>query len=261
MVMYHQGLFCRGSPGRCSERCRSPGSACVVRGRRLRPADGCRRALAHRSAPAGVMRNRVARRAAAVLALAGTAVLAGLRSRSSGASRSPRSPPRGLRLRCGRSLRVGRRHQARAAFRRGIQPTVRRSGGSSCRDSACARSSSKGRRTATSPAGPGTTGSPPCPAPAARSRSRAIARRYLQPFRHLDRLRPGDSIVLELPYGTFQLRGLRPPDRGRPRLVDPPPSQLREARAHGLPPALLGGAADRRVRSARIEPKRAERRG
>lgn len=27
---------------------------------------------------------------------------------------------------------------------------------------------------------------------------------YLQPFRHLDRLRPGDSISLELPYGSFR---------------------------------------------------------
>lgn len=27
---------------------------------------------------------------------------------------------------------------------------------------------------------------------------------YLQPFRHIDRLQPGDSIVLELPYGTFR---------------------------------------------------------
>jgi sortase A len=27
---------------------------------------------------------------------------------------------------------------------------------------------------------------------------------YLQPFRHLDRLAPGDSIYLELPYGTFR---------------------------------------------------------
>jgi sortase A len=27
---------------------------------------------------------------------------------------------------------------------------------------------------------------------------------YLQPFRHIDRLQPGDSIILELPYGTFR---------------------------------------------------------
>lgn len=27
---------------------------------------------------------------------------------------------------------------------------------------------------------------------------------YLQPFRHLDRLRPGDTISLELPYGSFR---------------------------------------------------------
>ena len=27
---------------------------------------------------------------------------------------------------------------------------------------------------------------------------------YRQPFRHIDRLQPGDSIVLELPYGTFR---------------------------------------------------------
>jgi sortase A len=27
---------------------------------------------------------------------------------------------------------------------------------------------------------------------------------YLQPFRHIDRLQPGDSIYLELPYGTFR---------------------------------------------------------
>jgi sortase A len=27
---------------------------------------------------------------------------------------------------------------------------------------------------------------------------------YLHPFRHIDRLRRGDAIVLELPYGTFR---------------------------------------------------------
>jgi sortase A len=29
---------------------------------------------------------------------------------------------------------------------------------------------------------------------------------YLQPFRHLDRLRAGDQVYLEMPYGTFRYR-------------------------------------------------------
>jgi sortase A len=145
----------------------------------------------------------VARRAAAVLALAGTAVLAW--AALTLVWGEPFTAVTAARAQAALRQELARRETApsASAFRRGIHDgqaigriVVPRLGlrtvfveGTSHRD--LARGPGHYRITALPGAG-GTV---------------AIAGHrttYLQPFRHLDRLRPGDRIVLELPYGTFR---------------------------------------------------------
>ncbi len=73
---------------------------------------------------------------------------------------------------------------------------------------------------------------------------------YGHPFRHIDDLRPRDRVVRAHAVRDVSLRRVRDAHRRRPELVDPPAALVREARAHGVPPALLGRAALRRLRAA-----------
>lgn len=149
------------------------------------------------------MRNRPARHAAAVLAVAGVAVLAWVVLTL--AWGEPFTAVTAARAQAGLREELARREAAPSvsAFRRGLHDgqavgriVVPRLGlrtvfveGTSRRD--LARGPGHYRITALPGAG-GTV---------------AIAGHrttYLQPFRHLDRLRPGDRILLELPYGFFR---------------------------------------------------------
>ena len=73
---------------------------------------------------------------------------------------------------------------------------------------------------------------------------------YLAPFRHIDALKPGDRISLQMPYGRFvytvQYHRIVSPYR----VVDHPQRRLRPARAVGVQSALQRRPADRRVRPA-----------
>ena len=61
---------------------------------------------------------------------------------------------------------------------------------------------------------------------------------FAAPFRHIDSIRDGDSIVVQMPYGTFTYRVLRHKivDNGDWSIMQQ--GRLRRARALGLPPAL-----------------------
>ena len=62
---------------------------------------------------------------------------------------------------------------------------------------------------------------------------------YGAPFSRIDKLRKGDRVFVELPYGTIEYAITGPPDRRRDRDVGAEVEGLRAARAPGLPPALL----------------------
>lgn len=151
------------------------------------------------------MRNRVARRAAAVLAVAGVAVLAWVALTL--AWGEPFTAVTAARAQAALREDLARRDEAPApnarAFRRGLREgeaigriVVPRLGlrtvfveGTSRRDLA---------------RGPGHYGITALPGAGGTVAIAGHRTTYLQPFRHLDRLRPGDRIVLELPYGTFR---------------------------------------------------------
>ena len=71
---------------------------------------------------------------------------------------------------------------------------------------------------------------------------------FAAPFRHIDSIRDGDSIVVEMPYAHLHLPRAAPQDRRQRRLVDHEEGRLRRARALGLPPALQRRPALRRLR-------------
>ena len=71
---------------------------------------------------------------------------------------------------------------------------------------------------------------------------------FAAPFRHIDSIRVGDSIVVQMPYGTFTYRVMRHRivDNGDWSIMQQ--GRLRRARALGLPPALQRRPALRRLR-------------
>ena len=75
---------------------------------------------------------------------------------------------------------------------------------------------------------------------------------YLAPFRHLDALKPGDRIVLKMPYAVFtyavQYRRIVLPTA----LWVTTRRRLRAARAVGLQSALQRGPADHHLRAAEV---------
>ena len=73
---------------------------------------------------------------------------------------------------------------------------------------------------------------------------------YGAPFRKIDKVRSGDEIVIVMPYGRFTYRVERKPDRAADRRLGHQPRVLRSADPLGVPPAVFGGAAHRRLRPA-----------
>ena len=82
---------------------------------------------------------------------------------------------------------------------------------------------------------------------------------YLAPFAHIERMKAGDPISLEVPVRNVPLPGLHAPDRRRRRPRCAALARTRDRRAAGLPPALLRLAALHRLRAA--DEDRAARRG
>ena len=82
---------------------------------------------------------------------------------------------------------------------------------------------------------------------------------YGAPFRRIDKLRPRDPIVLEMPYGRFTYRVERTRIVPPTALLGHAAGVVRPAGALRLPSALFRGQADRRVRAPRGVP--AARRG
>ena len=94
---------------------------------------------------------------------------------------------------------------------------------------------------------------PDTPLPGARGTVAVAGHRttYGAPFRRLDELDRGDRVEMVMPYGRFRYRV------ERTRIVPATATWVtrkvgpRPARAHGVPSALLGGAAHRGLRAAR----------
>ena len=93
---------------------------------------------------------------------------------------------------------------------------------------------------------------PGTPLPGARGTVAIAGHRttYGAPFRKLDKVNKGDRIEVRMPYGTFVVPGRAEADRRSHGALGDPPHELRPADPVGLPPAVLGRAADRRVRAA-----------
>ena len=136
----------------------------------------------------------------------------------------------------------------RRARSTGAPTTASRWAASACARSACLAVVVAGTDTARLRRGPGHY--PATPLPGARGTVAIAGHRttYGAPFRRLDQLGRGDRIELSMPYGRFTYRGRAAQDRAADGHLGDPPRRLRPARAVGLPPALLGREADRRVR-------------
>lgn len=83
---------------------------------------------------------------------------------------------------------------------------VRRSGGSSCRRSSAPYVVVEGTDRATLRKGPGHYPDTPVPGQGGTVAIAGHRTTYLAPFRPLDKLRPGDAIVVRMPYGRFTYR-------------------------------------------------------
>ena len=78
---------------------------------------------------------------------------------------------------------------------------------------------------------------------------------YGAPFRHIDELKRGEPIIIDMPDGRFVYRVQQHEDRGRPGPVRARQRRLPAAGPERLPPALQRGPAHHRVRAA--DPARA----
>ncbi len=74
---------------------------------------------------------------------------------------------------------------------------------------------------------------------------------YGAPFRSVDKLKPGDALEMEMPYGRFFYRVDKVQVVRAGRHLDRGQAEEGDARALGLPPALQRRPADRRVLDAR----------
>ena len=108
----------------------------------------------------------------------------------------------------------------------------------------------QGTDTASLQKGPGHYPETPFPGEAGTSAFAGHRTTYLAPFRHLDQLKQGDEIDIEMPYANFAYRvqKTRIVDASDVRIIHKVP--LRAAGADRLPPAVQRRPADRRLREA-----------